>query len=284
LSIVTTAPIHPATSQEPTLIPGASNPRFVAVFAWYVKRLLRKKFFALRLTDGSQKLLQEVRNTEQPLLVLFTHSSWWDPLIGFFLGHKYMPERSAIAPMDAQQLQKFSFFRKVGIFGIDPENPASLVTMKQYVAQHFASNPRPSLFLTPQGRFADPRADLTIRPGAAAVAASHKGCIALAVCMEYAFWIDQNPEVFIHIRRINADGDSTPSWQRAIVRDMGEARGELASLVIARNPEMFDVIHGGPPSTNPLYDLYLRMRGRSNQISLDHRPVNENTDRLKVGS
>lgn len=281
---MTTAPFHPASSQEPTLIPGAKNDRFVAVFAWYVKRLLRRKFFALRLTDGSRRLLEETSATEHPLLVLFTHSSWWDPLVGFFLGYKYMSERSAIAPMDAKQLQKFAFFRKLGIFGIDPENPASLVQMKQYVADHFASNPRPSLFLTPQGRFADPRADLIIRPGAAAVAAAHKGCIALSVCIEYAFWIDQHPEVFIHVRRIHADGDSTPAWQRAIVRDMGEARGELASLVIARNPDAFEVILGGPATTSPLYDLYLRMRGRSNQISLDHRGVNESVHRAKVGS
>ncbi|MBL9000859.1 MAG: lysophospholipid acyltransferase family protein [Phycisphaerae bacterium] len=258
---------------DANVIPGAYSSRFAAGFGWYVRRLLRRSFHAVRLARGSGEILSAAADHEGPLILCMSHSSWWDPLVGVLLGRTYFPERSACAPMDREQLRKFAFFRRLGLFGIEPDDPASLSAMKSYVAARFAAEPRPTLYLTPQGRFVDPRAPIELRPGAAAVASATPGCRVLAVAFEYAFWLDQRPEVFIRCEAVpSGESGSTASWQRGMISAMRRNGSALSELVIARDPNAFTILIGGGGRINPFYDAWLRLRGRS--VSIDSARVN----------
>ena len=47
--------------------------------------------------------------------------------------------------MDREQLERFRFFRRIGMFGIDPDDPESLEAMRTYVIDAFRERSRTML-------------------------------------------------------------------------------------------------------------------------------------------
>jgi 1-acyl-sn-glycerol-3-phosphate acyltransferase len=269
-------PVKPDNSDAASqglVLPGHHNARFVSVFRWYVRRMLRKHFFAVRCHGTTSTVLTEIAASREPIIIALSHTSWWDPIISVYLSDCFCPEREGCAPMDTSQLRKFNFFRNLGLFGIDPDNPQSLRAMSEYVAQVFAHDARPTLWITPQGKFADVRAPLQVRPGAATIAAAHPGARVIAVAIEYAFWLDQRPEVFVRLERVeHPESGSVLRWHRAISLAMKNNAARLAAGVIARDPGAFTLMCGGDaPRTNIFYDLWQRIRGVRTDVSDAHR-------------
>jgi hypothetical protein len=254
------------------LIPAAHADWFARGFGVYNRRLIGKSFHALRVDPALPGLFARLDAEPRPVIIAMNHASWWDPLVMLALAGKLLQSRRGIAPIDAEQLRRFAFFRKLGLFGIDPDDPASLGAMLEYAASWFAANARPTLVLTTQGRFTDVREPIVNRPGAAAVA-SRLGAgnvVVACVLIEYAFWQDQRPEVFVRGALVPdppAATHSTASWHRSIQATMRATAEALASGVISRDPAAFvPLIGAGAARINPVYDLWLRLRGRSGQI------------------
>lgn len=236
--------------------------------------MLAKKFVAVRFAPGSARALGGLDTHDGPVVCCVNHQSWWDPLVMLSLHRMYLRGRTLRAPMDAAQLARFGFFRKLGTFGLDPDDPASLRAMSAYLGRYFDEDAAPTLWITPQGRFADVRAPLKIRPGAAAIAASDPRTRAVCVALEFPFLLDAKPEVWVRACPIEPADEqeggrpSTTGWHRAIVRTMRENQAALAELVIARDPDaMTDIIGGSASNGNPLYDLYLRLTGRGGGLT-----------------
>lgn len=261
--------INPAKPSEP----------FARVFAWYVRRLLGKRFNALRAARGTLGVLRAAQQRGGPCLVLMNHASWWDPLVGFHLHRLTAPAdargrlRAGLAPMEAAQLERFAFFRRLGVFGVDPDDAASLRSMGNYLEQAFAVEPRTTLWITPQGEFADVREEVRLRPGAAAIAARLNDVAVVCLAVEYGFWVDQRPEAFLRLEACPSPGAgaSTSAWLRAMTQSMRRNGEELARLVIARDPAAFEPVLGAAPQgepgrINPAYDLWLRLRGKGGAI------------------
>jgi len=262
-------------ANAPDFIPAAYSARFIYYFNKFVRRMFRKGFHAVRILPEHAGALAEMNERDAPLLVLLSHSSWWDPLLSLVLHMHGSPAREPMAPMDASQLRKFGIFKKIGIFGLDPDEPKSLEAMGQYVAEKFAKNPKCSLWITPQGRFTDVRMPIEIRPGGAAIAAKTPGISVLVLAVEYGFWTDQKPEVFLSWKPVHvAPGreGSTAGWHRAILEAMTENNRVLAEAVKSRDPSKFLPVFdsGGAAATNWWYDLWLRLRGRSSRVEDRH--------------
>lgn len=258
------------------LIPAAPNRRVQDVFIWYARRLARKKFCALRLERGSMDVLRTLQGEARPVLVAMNHTSWWDPIVGVLVGARFCRERSHLSPMDSVQLRRFGFFRKLGLFGIDPDSPASMEAMLTYVLERFKADPAPTLWITPQGEFTDVREPVRVRPGLAALAARLEGGGAgvrmISMAMEYAFWQDARPEVFVRVTEVRRpETPSTSGWQRTIADAMQSNADALAALVRAREPGAFTDLLGGPEAgparVHPVYDLYLRLTGRAGRLT-----------------
>ncbi|MEM1423166.1 MAG: lysophospholipid acyltransferase family protein, partial [Planctomycetota bacterium] len=231
--------------------------------------MFRKSFHALRISDESAGALDVLRSADGPLVVAMNHQSWWDPLTGLLLADRVCPARGAIAPMDREMLERFGILRRVGVFGIDPEDPGSLDAMRSYFSGFVRTDPRGALWLTPQGEFADPRAPVRLRPGAAAVAADHGACRVVSVAMEYGFWLDKRPELFLHASEVRPPERRTVAgWHRALTRAMRDDNRRLAELVIARSPDAFSpLLASSGTGTSPVYNLWLRLRGRQNDLA-----------------
>jgi 1-acyl-sn-glycerol-3-phosphate acyltransferase len=254
-------------------IPAAHDARFAGVFSWYTRRLLAKNFRAVGVETATFDFANRLGQESRPVVLAMSHSSWWDPLAAFFLRSNLLAGRTGIAPMDAEQLRKFTFFRKVGIFGIDPDSPASMNAMLEYVRTFFAGTERATLAITPQGRFTDVRERVRLRPGAAAVLAKVPGCAAAVLSVEYVFWQDKKPELLMRFEPVPEPASaSTASWHRALESTMQSSADALAALAIARDPGKFtDLLRpdgeGAGGRVNPVYDLMLRLRGQSGSIA-----------------
>lgn len=265
------------------LIPARPDERFARVFEWYARRLLRSRFAGVHVAHGSADEAKNVAKYDGPVFLLLNHASWWDPIVGFVVGRKLLPGRSGLAPMDASQLRTFRFFTRLGLFGINPDDPASLSAMTSYVSEWMTTHERSTLAITPQGRFTDVREPIRLRPGAAHIAAKLASTghtpRALALNIEYAFWNDQRPEVFLSITRIREpDVPSTTAWHRALESGLQSGASALARLVIARDPAGFAPLldqRASGPRINRVYDLMLKLRGRSPEISTAQRQSRE---------
>lgn len=256
------------------------DPRIRRVFGWYSERLLRKQFHALRAMPGTERAIAAIPASRGVSLFLLSHSSWWDPIVGSFLRRRFFGDREVRAPMDNRELSRFRFMRKLGIFGIDPDAPASLAAMLTYVEGEVARSNEMVLIVTPQGRFTDVRDPLVVRPGAAALAARLGVRVAVSVAIEYGFWNDRRPEVFLRAAPIavpqtantaTSTGPSTGQWQRSIVEAMTNNSNELSAAVRSRDAAQFECMLGGDAKIHPVYDLWLRMTGRGRGIDVGHR-------------
>lgn len=254
-------------------IADAWSPRFAGFFGWYAQRLLRRRFFAVRCAPGTREALGEAGGATTPALVAMSHASWWDPMLAVALWRIFLRERGNLSPMDASQLAKFRFLRRLGIFGIDPDDPSSLEAMGDYLRRRMREMARPTVILTPQGRFVDPREPAVPRPGAAALLASVPGMRAWSVAVEYAFWVDARPEIFVRAVEVPEPTEPrTSSWQRALQSSMESNRIALAERVRAREPGGFECLIGGDAArVHPVLDLWKAVTGGSAAIDTSHR-------------
>jgi hypothetical protein len=256
------------------VVPGRFDPRFRRVFAWYGRRLFSKRFYAVRLAHGGSRLLAECRETPGLVVLAINHSSWWDPMVGFFLHDRFMASRTPCSPIDAAQLANFAFFRRLGMFGVAPDDPGSLRAMAHYVAERRARDPQPLLMITPQGRFVDPRRPIEVRPGIGLVCSQSPGVRVICGAVEYAFWTEQRPEVFLRAVEAPAPADlgSARAWTDAIEVAMNENARALADLVQARDGAAFETLSGGGRAAiHPMYDAFLRLTGRRTNVDTEHR-------------
>jgi hypothetical protein len=174
--------------------------------------------------------------------------------------------------MDSRELARFRFLTRLGIFGIDPDDPASLPEMVRHVEARLSAMPRGTFIVTPQGRFTDVRDPVTLRPGAASVLAAIPGMQAWCVAVEYGFWVDARPEVFIRVERVPEPAEvRRAAWQGALQGAMQRNADALSMAVRARQVHRFTTALGGEARVHPVYDLWLRARGRSRAIEVEHR-------------
>ncbi len=249
--------------------PERPSPRFRLFFARYVRRLMGKRFHAVRIISGDDATLEEAAGSPRPLIALLSHASWWDPLLTLLLWRRYLSRRDILAAMDAEQLRRFGFFRRLGVFGIDPDDARSLDAMRRHVLERFQRSDPVVLVLTPQGRFTDPREPIRLRPGAAAIAAASPiPPEVVSISVEYAFWQDARPEILVSATKVDTpvSSSSTAAWQRVLTDAMVRSQERLATAAIDRRPEAFDLVLDAGARINPVMDLWLRWRGQSGGI------------------
>ena len=253
------------------------SPRIRRGFAWLTRRMLGKSFRALHITPEGNRHLQAAAAHAGPVLLIANHTSWWDPMLALHLAERPLAHRPLCAPIEMQQYQRFGILRKIGLFGIDRDHPDALASMVEHVRQRIATERNTLVCITPQGTFADVRTPVRLRPGAAALAMALPEARVLAVALEYGFWLDKRPEVFMHVTPCDASGStdavplSTPQWHRRLTRQLQAAMGQLAPLVIDRDPAAFEHLPGDAAANdgtavNPWYDAWLRLRGAGTRI------------------
>ena len=156
-------------------------------------RYVARRFHAVRLSRAGRPPPLDAA----PVIVFLNHPSWWDPLICLVAATRLFPDRKHYAPMDSAALKRYAFFSRLGFFGVAP---GSLQGARALLRKGSAALVQPGamLWITPQGRFADPRErPPRFMPGMIRLARRVEECRLLPLAIEYPFWEERLPEALI---------------------------------------------------------------------------------------
>ncbi len=190
-------------------------------------------------------------------------------MVCVLLAQRCMPQRQHFAPMDAEALERYSILKRIGIFGVEMKTARGAA---QFLRTGLAILKAGGvLWITPQGRFADPRDPLVFKPGMAALAARvREGCTLLPLAIEYPFWDERLPEVLLHFGEPIFTGDQqNATLEERLEAGLAQAMVALKEKSIARDPGGFDPLLKGRVGTGGFYYLgqrvLARLRGRTFQ-------------------
>jgi 1-acyl-sn-glycerol-3-phosphate acyltransferase len=251
--------------------------RLLSLFAIYLHWYVGRHFRAIRVANAGR-----FPKVTGPLIAYTNHASWWDPLALILFSRYFLPTSDHYGPMDATALKQYGFFRKLGLFPIEPETSRGAAQFLR-AAKEILSRPHSVLWVTPEGRFTDMRTrPVAFRTGLAALVARLGACTLVPMAAEYTFWDERLPEILIccgqPIKVNNGRRQSTEEWNEELCAAMAATQDELAVLAKLRNPENFETILSGRLGISGVYGGWKRLlallTGRDYQESHGsiHRP------------
>ena len=264
------ADMHPAAA--PARPVPQIHPRLLRAFRFYAKLDLRRQFHAVRLAweDRPDNL------TGWPIIVCLSHPSWWDPMLALYLSARCFPTRDHYAPIDANALRKYSFFQKLGFFGIEPD-ALSGAGRFLLVGEAVLKDANRALWITAQGTFTDVRVrPIQLKRGIGHLVHRLDRCAVLPLALEYPFWTERKPEalarfgppILVEEGRTQFPADWTASFAQAL----NVAQDRLAADACRREAAAFEALERGGVGINPIYDLwrFLRAKIRGEQFTPEH--------------
>ncbi|SDE80099.1 lysophospholipid acyltransferase family protein [Limimaricola pyoseonensis] len=237
-------------------------------FARVMRRELSRHFRAVRIARPGLPALAENR----PVMICANHPSWWDPAMFIALHPELFPKREGFGPIDAAMLERYRFMARIGAFGVRQDDARGGADFLR-TARALMTVPRRVLWITAQGRFADPRTrPLDLRPGAAHLLARAPQLVAVPLALEYPFWGEKRPEALaLFGRAIEArPGERPAEIADRLEAGLTEAADHLAGLSMARDPSAFRAVIGGARGVGGVYGLW--QRGRAALDGRTHAP------------
>ena len=268
-----------------------ADPRILGGFHWYIPRYIRKHFHALAL--NRTELDQADISPKDSLVVYANHASWWDPLVAMYSAKHMFSGFTFQAPIAAAALEKYRIFSKLGFFPVEQE---TFQGAKHFldVSLRLLEQPGTSIWITPEGRFADVRDhSAEFMPGLAHLAhslqrRSDRGSARtwfVPIAIEYTFWEERLPEILVwfgepqvvaHLESSsNSPTNVNPNkaeWNDRLVSALRRAQQRLSAAAIARDESLFEVMLSGSAGTSRVYDVWRRLWSRvsGKPIELQH--------------
>ena len=249
-------------------------PRWPCLFRlvrWYARRYAAKHLHAVRVS----KCGTLPRAFDGPLIVVLNHPSWWDPLLGFILS-EFFSDRDHWAPIEAAALRRYRFLARAGLFGIEPGTTRGASQFLR-MASAILAEPRATLWVTAQGRFADVRErPPRLRAGVGHLAQSLTAGVVLPLAIEMTFWNERTPEALARFGEpldIAARREWTAEeWTAAIEAALERTQDALAAEAMRRDPDIFETIVRGRAGVGGIYDYWRRLRAwtRGEKFRAEH--------------
>lgn len=250
------------------------SPWLLGWFRWYLRGYLPKGLHSLCV--ATEQPFEAPADT--PLIVYLNHASWWDPVVSIHLSAVESPDRTVYAPFDEEALARYPIFEKLGFFGVDQTSRRGAAQFLK-TSRTVLATPGASLWITPEGRFVDPRnRSADFEPGLAHLAehlastddATLSRAILWPLAIEYPLWEERLPEALCRwgepIRVAEHATLCKDGWNRLLVDRLRKSQERLAELSLARDPSAFRVLLGGGVGVGGLYDtvrrVFARLRGQ----------------------
>jgi 1-acyl-sn-glycerol-3-phosphate acyltransferase len=167
---------------------------FEAWFLGQARARLRAGFTSLKVR-GAEHVREAA--TRGPQLWVGNHTSWWDPLIVFYLSRAFF-ELDGHAMMDASNLRKLPFFSRIGAFGVDLGDPADGARALRYAARLLRGGERRMVTVFPQGRERPvTERPLGFRPGSAELARLAPSASVLPFALRYEMQGEEKPYAYV---------------------------------------------------------------------------------------
>lgn len=219
----------------------------------YIKRLIRKFFWRVSVFN-EQNFNTEDENISTILIA--NHSSWWDGFIAWLITSYYLKVEDYLL-MDHEQLKKYRFFRFLGAFSVEKQNPVSLKKTFEFITELLKTHNR-YLWYFPQGAITPQDARPVIfRKGIYRIIENIEQINIIPVALRYEFTSEQRPEVFVMAGNPILTGKSSPSEINSITyleEGLTETMDRLKDFVIREKFKNFKTIISGKPSRNRTLD------------------------------
>ncbi len=241
-------------------MPPEPSPWILPWFTGLARRRLRATFHRLRVTRDAFDVTS--LSPDKPLVIFANHAAWWDPLVALTVRSILFPSRTPYAPIDAAMLEEYAIFKRLGFFGVDRSTQAG---GRRFIAtaSKLLDRPEVAMFITPQGRLADPRErPVQLERGLSLLARRCPDAAFVPFATEFPFWEESKPEVLFHIGEpvnVPESRDAATSHD-AFVDALTRAQDHLAALAIHRQPSDFRLILEGSYGVGGFYDLWRRLR------------------------
>jgi len=249
-----------------------ASPRLLRWFSRYLRGYFRKHFDAIRISRGGG----ELQDQAGPLVVYANHASWWDPILFMLLSTELFPGRRAYGPMDAEALNKYPIFKRLGIFGIERGSHTGAVTFLR-TAEAILSQDRSVLWLTAEGAFTDSRSrPVELQFGLAHLLRRIPNLRVLPLAIEYPFWNERLPEVLVRfgppVDLPSGGRGEVSSLNHLLEENLEQTMDALADESMCRDPELFDTLILGKAGVGGIYDQWRRWRARraGEELMLSH--------------
>jgi len=236
----------------------ARSPALCSFFGSVMRRQMQRRFHAVRVAKSGPPRLPQ----DRAAIVYSNHPSWWDPALFIVLTTTLLRDRKGFGPMEAAQLERYRFMRRIGIFGIEPGTRQGAAAFMR-TSSAILADPEAVLWVTAQGAFADPRVrPVRLRPGTAHLMARLEGVVAIPLALEYPFWTERLPEALCRFGEPlhGANGGSVASWRVRLEERLALTMDALAADAIARDPGRFELVLRGRSGVGGIYDLSRRVR------------------------
>lgn len=243
-------------------------------FAAYSRRYVRRNFHSFRILKRGRPSHDSTR----PLVVYLNHASWWDPLVCLLLSREFFPDHTSFAPIDSAMLKRYSFFKNLGFFGIEPQTQNGARTFLRTTHALLTSSLN-VVWLTPQGRFMDVRErPLRLENGLGALATREPRTVFIPLAIEYAFWTEPRPEILVSFGEpIVPDADPArlaADWTRVFTEALETVQDELATRSCRRDAAEWITLNRGKSGVSRIYDGWRRLRARlrGERFESEHHP------------
>ena len=239
----------------------------IHAFGWYLRWYFRRNFHAVRLSRAGEPHAPDGR----PVIICANHPAWWDPALFILLHLTLFPGRRGYGPMDAKALEKYGFFRRLGIFGLELDSRRGAARFLD-VSTGILSDPASVLWITAEGYFTDSRTrPVRLRPGIAHLARRVRGAVILPLAVEYTFWNERRPEALAQFGApIETGGDrSVADWTVLLQAALAHSMDQLAAASMTRDPAPFRPILRGSTGVGGVYDFWRRLRASASGRRFD---------------
>lgn len=221
------------------MIPAAKSAWFTRWFSHVARSRIRATFDHVHFR-GVDRFRSAA---SKPVLLVSNHTCFWDPLVAVWSTNR-VAKTDSYALMDGKNLRRLPFFRKVGAFGVDLDEPRDGGLAIRYAAR-LLQRAGTLVWVFPQG---DERPiterPLAFRKGAAAIARLSPDAVVLPMALRYEFGERERPVLHISV------GEPLPHHRDV---DAGQAAQEQAVADLL--DELDELIREAyvPPSTEVFY-------------------------------
>lgn len=191
------------------MLHAAPHPFHRRFFTWYFRRRLRRAFSGV-YAEGIERLAPwtDGGGAEHPLVIVANHSSWWDAVLPIVisLGHF---DHDAYGVMEGRQLQRYRFFRRLGMFSIDRDNPRAAMRSLDYGAGLLRGRRR-VLWMFPQGEIVpNDRRPIDCYGGAERLIRMIGRCTVVPVAFRYELCRNERPTAWVSIGSAVVQGEGS---------------------------------------------------------------------------
>lgn len=130
---------------------------FDFIFFKYLYKIIKSNFHSVNVIDTEKFNIQLAKlDKTKNIIFIQNHAYWWDGFIAYILNEKYFGYNYYVMMLE-KQLKKFTFFKRIGAFSIEPTSPKSIIESINYAVELLqnntkSNNSRNSLLIFPQGK------------------------------------------------------------------------------------------------------------------------------------